>query len=179
MSGAPLELSTPRLLLVPVTLTTIDAELEDRKRLAQLLRAEIPAGWPPPLNDESTMRWTRQNLVANPDNSGWGTWYFLLRRESRAPILIGVGGFKGHFVAPGACEVGYSVMEEHQRHGYASEAVTALVAWAFGHPEIERVLAHTLTELAPSIRVLEKNGFVHVPEPLEEGAIMFELKRAP
>jgi len=177
MSRPTLELTTPRLTLVPVTLETIDAEIADRPRLGKLLGADVPPDWPPPLNDASTMRWTRENLVANPDNRGWGTWYFILRRDDGPPILIGGGGFKGKFVAAGTCEVGYSIMETHQRRGYASEAVAALAAWAFSHPEIERVVAQTLPELTPSIRVLEKNGFVRVPEGFEEGAIMFELKR--
>jgi ribosomal-protein-alanine N-acetyltransferase len=174
--SSPLELTTSRLTLIPVTLELIEAEIGDRARLSQLLGAEVPADWPPPLNDENTMRWTRDHLAADPDNRGWGTWYFLLRRAGAKPVLIGNGGFKGKFVAPGACEVGYSVMENHQRNGYATEVVRALVAWAFSHPEIERVVAHTLPDLIPSIRVLEKNGFI-AAEPLEPEAIMFELRR--
>ena len=91
-------------------------------------------------------------------------------------MLIGNGGFKGKFVAAGTCEVGYSVMESHQCNGYATEVVRALVEWAFSHPEIDRVVAHTLPELTPSIRVLEKNGFTPA-EPLEPEAIMFALRR--
>src|SRR5262249_31296533 len=98
------------------------------------------------------------------------------RRDGARPELVGNGGFKGRFVAPGTCEVGYSVMEHHQRKGYASEVVHALVAWAFTHPDIDRVVAHTLPELTPSIRVLEKNGFTPAP-PLEPEAIMFEIRR--
>jgi len=169
-------IETPRLRLIAVTLEMIEAELGDRAGLALLLGAEVPADWPPPLNDENTMKWTRDHLAANPDNGGWGTWYFLLRREGARPLLIGNGGFKGHFVAPGTCEVGYSVMETHQRNGYATEVVAALVEWAFSHPEIDRVVAHTLPELTPSIRVLEKNGFTPA-DPLEPEAIMFELIR--
>lgn len=171
-------IETQRLTLVAVTLEMIEAELGHRAGLARLLGAEVPADWPPPLNDENTMRWTRDHLAANPDNGGWGTWYMLLRREGAKPLLMGNGGFKGHFVAPATCELGYSVMEQHQRHGYASEFVNALVEWAFAHPEIERVVAHTLPELAPSIRVLEKNGFTPA-EPLEAEAIMFERRRPP
>jgi RimJ/RimL family protein N-acetyltransferase len=170
-----IELATRRLTLVAVTLEMIEAELADRGRLARLLGAEVPADWPPPLNDENTMRWTRDLLAAHPENDGWGTWYFILRRESGEPLLLGTGGFKGKFVAPGTCEVGYSVMETHQRRGYATEVVAALVDWAFSHPEIERVVAHTLPELTPSIRVLEKNGFTPAAPPLEADAIMFEL----
>jgi RimJ/RimL family protein N-acetyltransferase len=171
-----LELTTSRLTLIPVTLELIEAEIGNRTHLSQLLGAEVPADWPPPLNDENSMRWTRDHLAANPDSRGWGTWYFLLRREGAKPVLIGNGGFKGKFVTPGACEVGYSVMENHQGNGYASEVVSALVEWAFTHPEVERVVAHTLPELTASVRVLEKNGFTPA-EPLEPDAIMFELKR--
>ena len=174
---AGIELTTPRLTLVAVTLEMIDAELGDLAGLARLLGAEISEGWPPPLNDENTMKWTRDHLAANPDNGGWGTWYMLLRRDGAQPLLMGIGGFKGKFVAPHTCEVGYSVMEAQQRRGYASEFVHALVEWAFAHAEIERVVAHTLPELAPSIRVLEKNDFVLSSATLEEGAIMFERKR--
>jgi hypothetical protein len=38
-------------------------------------------------------------------------------------------------------------------------------------------VAHTLPELLPSIRVLEKNDFALAPETIEEGAIMFERRR--
>jgi len=68
--SSPLELTTSRLTLIPVTLEIIEAEIGDRARLSQLLGAEVPADWPPPLNDENTMRWTRDHLAANPDN-GW------------------------------------------------------------------------------------------------------------
>jgi len=44
-------------------------------------------------------------------------------------------------------------------------------------PAINRVVAHTFPELAPSIRVLEKNGFTPAT-PLEPEAIMFERFRS-
>jgi RimJ/RimL family protein N-acetyltransferase len=51
------------------------------------------------------------------------------------------------------------------------------VNWAFGHPEVERVIAHTLPELRASIRVLEKTGFAFRGPGAEEGTILFELVR--
>jgi RimJ/RimL family protein N-acetyltransferase len=91
--------------------------------------------------------------------------------------VIGNGGFKGHHSADGTCEIGYSVMESHQRHGYATEAVEGLVAWAFRDPGVTRVIAHTLPALRPSIRVLEKCGFQRAKEAIEPGTIMFERRR--
>ena len=51
--------------------------------------------------------------------------------------VIGPGGPD----ATGTVEIGYSVLEEYQRRGYASEAVEALVAWAFLRPGVRRVAA--------------------------------------
>ncbi|MBW4650055.1 MAG: GNAT family N-acetyltransferase [Kastovskya adunca ATA6-11-RM4] len=53
-----------------------------------------------------------------------------------------------------------------------------ITAWAFTHPQVNRVIAETLPELTPSIRVLEKNRFVNIGEGSESGVIRFELPRA-
>ncbi len=85
---------------------------------------------------------------------------------------------KGKPTFDGTVEIGYSVLTEAQGLGYATEAVQGLVSWAFEHPEVLRVIAETLPELTPSIRVLEKSGFVSVAEGSEEGLIRFELSRS-
>jgi hypothetical protein len=46
-------------------------------------------------------------------------------------------------------------MEMHQRQGYATEAVGALLSWAFQGPAVQMVVADTLPGLTPSIRVME------------------------
>ena len=55
-------------------------------------------------------------------------------------------------------EIGYSVLPAFQRHGYASEAARALVAWGFTQPGIRRIVANCRADNAASIRVLEKAG---------------------
>ena len=117
---------------------------------------------------------------AHPGEYGWGVWYFLLRDDlSGSRVAIGNGGFKGPPTAEGAVEIGYSLLVEHHGKGYATEAIGALLAWAFGQPEVRLVIAETLPQLIPSIRLLEKCGFRFVgpgsdPEP---GAIRYELPR--
>jgi len=143
-----------------------------------LLDARIPEGWPPPLNDESSMRWMLRYMEANPGADGWTSWYFLLRDpQAKARAAIENGGFKGRPTADGTVEIGYSLMETHHGKGYGAEATRALVGWAFSHPEIRRVVAHTLPELGRSIHLLEKCGFTLVGPGTEEGAILFELPR--
>jgi RimJ/RimL family protein N-acetyltransferase len=173
-----LGLSTRRLRLVAGTLNHAEAELRERGRLSELLNAQVPEHWPPPLNDEGSMRWFLRYCQENPDTIGWTMWYFvLLKGPEGHPELIGNGGFKGKPSPDGTVEVGYSIMESHQRQGYATEAVSGLLGWAFRHPEINRVIAETLPDLTPSIRLLEKLDFRFIGKGSEEGAVRYELFR--
>jgi RimJ/RimL family protein N-acetyltransferase len=151
--------------------------LEDRVRFAAAIDANIPDDWPPPLNDEASMHWVLDHLRAHPHAIGWTKWYFMLARSGQGALLIGNGGFTGAPSDDGTVEVGYSIVETHQRNGYAPEAVHGLLAWAFSHANVTRVIAHTLPELQPSIRVLEKCGFAFVGDGAETGTIQFELIR--
>ena len=171
-------IETPRLRLVPATIEMCQAELDDRARFARLLDAVVPADWPPPLNDDHSIRWVVDHLTEHPDAALWTMWYFLLRRTGERALAIGKGGFTGAPAPDGTCEVGYSVVESHQRRGYAAEATRGLVDHAFADPRASRVIAHTLPDLAPSIRVLEKCGFVFVGAGEEPGTIRYELRRA-
>lgn len=173
------EIVTDRLVLVPATVALARADLEDRDRFRVLLEAEVPGDWPPPLNDEASQRWTLEYLERHRDGVGWSLWYFLLRAADGHRRALGQGGFKGMPDLGGVVEIGYSVMEDDQRRGYAPEAVRALLAWAFSHPEVSAVIAHTLPELVPSIRVLEKCGFAFDGESTEDGmrVVRYRLPR--
>ena len=90
-------------------------------------------------------------------------------------VTIGNGGFKGQASADGTVEIGYSILPEYQNKGYGTEAVKALVNWAFQHPEVKRAIAETLPELKASQRLLEKCNFVYIGEGSKPGIIRFEL----
>jgi ribosomal-protein-alanine N-acetyltransferase len=172
-------ITTSRLRLLPATVTALEAELRhDHAALAELLPAQIPFGWPPHLYDDDACLYSLNKLRESPAPATWWTWYILLRRAEGKPHLVGVGGFKGPPVN-GLVEIGYGIVGEFQRHGYATEAAAGLVCWAHAHPKVRIVAAHTLPELTASIRVLEKNGFVRRGTPAEEGAIRFELDLPP
>jgi RimJ/RimL family protein N-acetyltransferase len=88
--------------------------------------------------------------------------------------LVGTVSYKGPPV-DGLVEIGYSVVPSWQRQGLATEASQALIdaAWAQG---AEVIVAHTLPELKPSIRVLEKLGFA-ASESSEPDVLAFALRR--
>lgn len=164
-----------RLALVPAAREALQAELDkDLTRLGEVLGARVDPTWPPDLYGPEAAQFMLDLLDRDPHSANWGAHYFVLK--SGWPTLIGVGGYKS---APrdGDIELGYSVVSAHQRQGYASEATRMMTARAFADPSVQRVIAHTLTELTPSIGVLEKCGFTLQPDTKEEGAIMYALAR--
>jgi RimJ/RimL family protein N-acetyltransferase len=173
-----IRITTERLELIAETLELARAEISDRSKLSQLLDARVPETWPPGFNDLETMSFVLRKLEAAPEQAGWWAWYFLLNNGAKNErTLIGNGGFKGQPTSDGTVEVGYSILKEFQNLGYGTEAIKALVAWAFKHSEVQRVIAETLPELKPSQRLLEKCNFRNIGAGSEEGSIRFELVR--
>jgi [ribosomal protein S5]-alanine N-acetyltransferase len=177
------EIRTARLILWPATLEALHAELDSREAFAQALRAEVPATWPPEFYDADAVRWTMAWLERNADQREWGFYYIIESPQTTGgtPRLAGAGGYKGAPDAAGSVEVGYSVVADRRRRGYAREAVAALLAHAFADPRVTHVVAHTLEELAASIGVLRSTGFEFVgkgSDPYEPDAIRFEMTRA-
>lgn len=162
-----LPLTTERLLLLPCTADHIEAYMEDRSRLADLTGLAIPDSWP--VFPEG-IPWWLEELRADPSMVGWANWIVALKDEK---IAVGDGGFKGKPKEDGSVEIGYAIVPEFRNRGIATEATRALIAWAFSHPEVESVCAHTLAEGVESINVLKKNGmgFVSGTHDPEDGEI--------
>lgn len=173
-----IKIETARLELVAGTPELARADIESRARFAELLEARVPEGWPPPLNDLDSQRWFAEYLAEHPDGVGWVTWYFVLREDAAGErVAVGNGGFKGLPTPDGTAEVGYSVMEEFQKRGYATEAVGGLLKWAFSHTQVTRVIAETYPTIPESINVMVKSGFVFIGDGSEAGVIRYELTR--
>jgi len=171
-------LATSRLDLVAATPEIADAEAAGDPHWWRRLRASPPIGWPPPLNDASSLRWFADAIACDPEGVGWYTWY-VLEREAGAPRrLIGNAGFTGRPDASGSAEIGYAILPPHQRRGYGTELVEALVDWAFGHEHVKRVMAETYPDFVASVRILEKNGFALAGRAIRAGAIRYELRRS-
>lgn len=90
----------------------------------------------------------------------WRHGFFLVDRGVRA--VIGTAGFKGPPDSTGTVEIAYGIAASFEGQGYATEAASALMAFAFDTPGVELVRAHTLPEVNASTHVLVKCGFRHV-----------------
>lgn len=167
-------ITTDRLVLTPASPSLIREALEGHDALARALDAELPTDWPPEFYGADTLTYALDRLESDPENEGWST-YFFLRRDGR--VLVGHGGYYGPPTQDGTVEVGYSVVETMQGLGYATEATRALADRAFADPRVERVVATTLPDRIPSIRVVEKLGFERSVVSPEPGVLRFVLAR--
>jgi RimJ/RimL family protein N-acetyltransferase len=73
-------------------------------------------------------------------------------------------------------EIGYGLAAPSRGQGYGSEAVAAVTEWLLSQPGVRQVRAHTLTDNAPSRRVLEKAAFTYVC--LDEGEALYQRPAA-
>ena len=116
-------------------------------------------------------------LAASPPVDPWLHGFALVQRGSEA--IVGSCGFKGP-PDDGVVEIAYGVSPEQRNHGHATEAVAALVAFAFGREDVRVVRAHTLPDAGASQRVLAKCGFERVGEvddPDDGPVVRFEKRR--
>lgn len=146
---------------------------DDPAALARSLDVVIPDNWPVENYDADPLVFSLKALDDDPRAEPWLLRYYI-ERESNT--LVGFGGGCGLPVA-GSWTIGYSVLPQFRRRGYASEATASLIAEAFTHQEVERIIAETYPELVASIGVMEKNGFVFVGPGNGERVIRYELRR--
>jgi RimJ/RimL family protein N-acetyltransferase len=103
--------------------------------------------------------------------------HFGVRVQPGVPrLLVGTGGYKGP-PADGTFEIGYAIVSDQRRRGYATELSRLMLARAFAVPGVRRAIAETLPELVGSIGVLENCGFRRIGAGSEPGVIRFELLR--
>lgn len=168
---------TTRLDLVAATTVVVRAALAGPRHLETLVGATVPVSWPPMYLDTAALEFTLARLEEDPNQAEWWLHFAVLRGDSAARTLVGTCGYTGPPSTDGTVEVGYSIVEDHQRNGYATEAVRGMVSHAFALPAVRRVIADTLPELEASIGVVLKCGFRPAGQGSGPGVIRFELTR--
>jgi aminoglycoside 6'-N-acetyltransferase len=89
------------------------------------------------------------------DPGGWVQFSLI---ERATGDLVGDVGLSLADGEPGVMKLGYTVDPAHQGHGYATEAIAALITYAFETLGAEVARAYADADNVPSIRVMEKNG---------------------
>jgi ribosomal-protein-alanine N-acetyltransferase len=170
-----LTIRTPRLELIAETAELAITEFSGGRQLSAALDAEVPE-WPPEGIADAMALFAAQ-LQRDPALAGWLSWYWILVDPATGRrTLIGSGGFTSPPV-DGTVATGYSLLPDYRGKGYATEAVRALADWAFSHPAVLKIIAETLPDNEPSIRVLHRAGFRRARKASEPGHLRFMLKR--
>lgn len=162
---------TKRLDLRLGTRQSFEIAIDDRASLARTLDANVPDTWPVEHYDDGVREWCLNMLDADP-NTPWLLRY-IIERETNT-VVGTCGGFKPD---EKTVTVGYSILPDYRRRGYATEATLALIELAFSNPAVERVVADTYPELDASIGVMKKCGMTYYGPGDDEGTIRYELKR--
>jgi RimJ/RimL family protein N-acetyltransferase len=149
-------LNTERLILFALTREQLEQALNEVNQLSVELGIQITPGV---FSEESRqammIKISRMDHAERPLHP-WYTYFLLVRAADRT--AVGVCGFKGAPTLFGSVELGYAMHEDYRNHGYMTEAVGALVEWAFEHENCQRVTAETLPDNFASQRVLQKAG---------------------
>lgn len=166
---------TPRLELIPATPESLLIQKADafdmRAQLGQILNAEVPPSWPHEHWEPHVYDYMLDLIAQDPEAKGWCR-YILLRQDSHR-TLIGTCGSGFPKPDTGLAEIGYGLLTEFQRQGFAAEAMEALLPWLQTRRQITAFVAQTFPNLYGSIRVLQKLGFTPSGAGYEEGAILF------
>jgi RimJ/RimL family protein N-acetyltransferase len=101
---------------------------------------------------------TEIELMAGRAPGEAGGWVQLSVEERDGGRLVGDVGLSPADDEPGVIKVGYTITPERQGRGYATEAVRALIAYAFDELGAEVVRAYASARNLPSIKVAEKVG---------------------
>ncbi len=145
-------LTLERLYLVPLDVSAAATLPADRTLAAELIGARLSDAWPgPDLLDILPMQ-----ASAAPENARFGIWVMIERATN---TVVGDIGFFGPPGADQTVEVGYSVVPNRRRRGYATEAALALTRWALDQARVIAVVAGCDPANDPSIRTLERAGF--------------------
>jgi [ribosomal protein S5]-alanine N-acetyltransferase len=173
-------ITTPRVRLTPFAPADLLALLESEGRFAEAfgfpaapgLREFFSSG------DVSPQWLARLRAAASEPADPWTYGFGVVHPDGGS--VIGSVGFKGPPDADGTVEVAYGIVPDFRGNGYATEAASAAVEFAFATGRVSVVRAHTLPTPNASTRVLAKCGFQHVGEVVdpEDGLVWRWERRA-
>lgn len=111
--------------------------------------------WETPLSEAEGRDFLAEMATARPGGPGGVQIAVALAASDR---LVGDLYLGPHMGDGRQGSVGYSIAPQHQGQGYASEALAALLGYAFGSLGLHRVAATVDPRNGPSVRVLERVG---------------------
>ena len=150
------KLTTERLILIPYTIQICKNLINDD--FSDLIKMGLKKGISWPDNDViETLPKIINNLSQVESPTGFESWMIIKNDTSE---IIGDIGFKGFNYAEKNIDMGYGIIKEERRKGYAEEAAIELIKWAFSKEIVYEITARCLIENMSSINLLKKLNFI-------------------
>ena len=153
----PIEkLITERLILIPFTMQICKNLINDDFSDLSKLGFKKGKSWPD--NDViETLPKIINNLSEVEAPTGFESW-MIIKKDTLE--IIGDAGFKGFNHQAQNVDIGYGIIKEERRNGFAEEAASALINWAFSTKMVKEITANCLHDNVSSIKLLQKLNFI-------------------
>ncbi len=154
------KLITERLILIPFTMQICKNLMNDD--FSDLSKMGFKKGKSWPDNDViETLPKIINNLSEVEAPTGFESW-MIIKKDTLE--IIGDAGFKGFNHQAQNVDIGYGIIKEERRNGYAEEAASALINWAFSTEMVKEITANCLHDNISSIHLLQKLNFIKIKE---------------
>ncbi|MBS7332301.1 MAG: GNAT family N-acetyltransferase [Weeksellaceae bacterium] len=164
-------IETERLTLIPYTKEIAQDILDSNFKSIEALNLTCGKNWP----DQEIIE-TLPKIVFNLSKviapTGFESW-MIVKKDTNE--IIGDVGFKGYNTIYNKADIGYGIIETERNKGYATEAVIALINWAYTNDSLTLITATTLVDNQPSIQLLERLKFSKIEQ--ENNFYYWELNR--
>lgn len=170
-----MSMETKNLKLIPCDPEILKSAIQGNEFLAKKINVTVQDNWTE--FGVAALQYSLDKLTESEEEKNWWTYFPIHKQDNK---LIGSGGYNGKPTIDGTVEIGYEIAPEYRNRGLATEMTMALIKNAIRDKNVKSILAHTLGQVNPSTKVLQKCGFekvLDINDP-DEGLIWrWELKR--
>jgi RimJ/RimL family protein N-acetyltransferase len=153
-------IATARLDLVPLGIDVLrDIAAGRLGAVSDAIGAAVPPDFPEGVPAEIRI----EQLLRDPSELPWIVRAVVLREEDR---VVGAAGFHNPPL-DGLAELGYEIVAEARRRGFAREAVVGLMEWAAGTGRVRVFRAAIAPGNLASQALVASLGFVRVGEQID------------
>lgn len=149
-------LKTERLILIPFTLEICKNLLNDDFNVLFKMGLKKGKSWPD-ADVIETLPKIINNLSQVKYPTGFESWMII---KNDTFEIIGDLGFKGFNYEEENVDIGYGIIKEERKKGYAEEATSELIKWAFSKERVMEITARCLIDNVNSVKLLKKLNFV-------------------
>lgn len=154
---------TDRLILIPITLEISSTLMNSSTIEIDKLGLKCHEHWPTK-DTKDILPIINEALEKSKEATGFEAW-MIIKKQSNT--IIGDMGFFGPPDEKGEVEVGYGLVEEEWKKGFATEALKGIMSWLSPQKMVKIIKASCLINNTASAGVLKKCGFKEINRDAE------------